>query len=284
MALPFLPIAERNFVWENALQLPPLPPADEPEWPSLALNNMVTYMANTWFNMSGNVWLFYGCGRVKNTNRSESWHSIMSKHYPHKPKYNVFLNDQQLVFSKSEQRISNLLAGARAKPQQPKYRKLVEKIEEYEQEHAQQLHNVSLYISTFPVFIFAFQSYTNIDRLITNYRHLRRISYLLHEIRNKSGSTQKRNAAAKKPINTTAVWTKDLGLVSDPFSIIMKADDDLISSDIVGNDDDFEDMSAVWMEYDDEDHKKIATEHLKDIILQENDSTVRLYYFQIELY
>lgn len=146
MALPLLPIPERNFIWERVLKHPPVAPPNEVNWPPLSnLQKFVGYVEETWFTKPYNTWCFFGGGRVKNTNRAESWNSVIAKLYDHKPKYSVFVHDQQLLFSKAEKRIEALNRGERARAQESKYKTLVEHILAYETEYSASMAQVTTF-------------------------------------------------------------------------------------------------------------------------------------------
>jgi hypothetical protein len=142
MALPLLPIEERDFIWEKVLRNPPAAPEGEQTWPVQEMQSFVEYVENTWFTKPGNSWCFFNGGRVKNTNRSEGWHSVIAKLYDRKPKYNVFIHDMQLLFSKAEKRLEALKRGEKAREQEKKYKILVDRIQAYEDELVESLQSV----------------------------------------------------------------------------------------------------------------------------------------------
>uniref|UniRef100_A0A914Q2L7 MULE transposase domain-containing protein n=1 Tax=Panagrolaimus davidi TaxID=227884 RepID=A0A914Q2L7_9BILA len=142
MALPLLPIDERDFIWEKVLRNPPAAPEAEQTWPVQEMQSFVEYVENTWFTKPGNSWCFFNGGRVKNTNRSEGWHSVIAKLYDRKPKYNVFIHDMQLLFSKAEKRLEALKRGEKAREQEKKYKILVDRIQAYEDELVESLQSV----------------------------------------------------------------------------------------------------------------------------------------------
>uniref|UniRef100_A0A914Y500 Transposase n=1 Tax=Panagrolaimus superbus TaxID=310955 RepID=A0A914Y500_9BILA len=202
MALPLLPIEERNFIWEKILKNPPAAPPNTTDWPTTEVTSkFVNYVETTWLTKPYNTWCFFGGGRVKNTNRSESWNSVISKLSDQKPKLNVFIHDQQLLFSKAEKRIEALLKGEKARDQEKKYKALVDRITAYEEE----------YLKTLPT------ATTEQQRIAINLRHLRRVQYLLHDIRNKSGATlkSKKKAAVVARGEESALWNADLGVLPE---------------------------------------------------------------------
>uniref|UniRef100_A0AC34FKE3 OTU domain-containing protein n=1 Tax=Panagrolaimus sp. ES5 TaxID=591445 RepID=A0AC34FKE3_9BILA len=124
MALPLLPIEERNFIWEKVLKNPPVAPPNARDWPSAAATKkFIDYVRTTWLTKPFNTWCFFGGGRAT----------------------------------------------------------------------------------------------TEQQRIAINLRHLRRVQYLLHDIRNKSGATlkSKKKAAVVARAEESALWNADLGVLPE---------------------------------------------------------------------
>uniref|UniRef100_A0A914Y030 Ubiquitin-like protease family profile domain-containing protein n=1 Tax=Panagrolaimus superbus TaxID=310955 RepID=A0A914Y030_9BILA len=153
----------------------------------------------------------------------------MSKRYKHKPTLSEFLSKQQVEFTMHDTRLKQLEANHDVKPRDIKYENLQYQLENYEAGYLNAYNSAT----------------TDAQRIGTMYTFIRKASYLLHDVRNKSGKTmksQKRQAVddLRKKANDSFVWKSDLNYskLGPSFDIIDSIEKSLIAE---GDDDnDFE--------------------------------------------
>uniref|UniRef100_A0A7E4WAR0 OTU domain-containing protein n=2 Tax=Panagrellus redivivus TaxID=6233 RepID=A0A7E4WAR0_PANRE len=176
LALPCLPPDEVDFMWDHLLQHPP----EKPEgcnvvWPEEALQQVRDYMLQ-WLNITDRTWNFFGLGRTRNTNAMEAFHRIMPCG-DRKPSLTRFLHFNNVFFTDVQNQLCRLEKGCRTKRRSKKYEKLQRTVFVMETELTD-----ALTVTEPP---------TSDKKVELLHKYCRKMSYLLHDIRNKAGATAK---------------------------------------------------------------------------------------------
>uniref|UniRef100_A0AC34FUT6 Transposase n=1 Tax=Panagrolaimus sp. ES5 TaxID=591445 RepID=A0AC34FUT6_9BILA len=220
MALPMLPKEDIPILAKELLKIPQPPMDSKVKWPTEELEKLKTYVESEWLNVfqekDNNKWCFYGLGRTKNTNAGEGYHSGLSKTMPKKPKYKVFLEIQKNRFSMNNTRIYKLKnTTVKTKCISEKYKELAERIERLEArlEKQKKMQHTP-------------EAYVEILR-----KHCEAVSYMLHEVRNKSLQTLKSKKIHSKSYNKESESEDNDSIFSDISEERNIEDDDNVSNE-----------------------------------------------------
>uniref|UniRef100_A0AC34EZE9 Transposase n=1 Tax=Panagrolaimus sp. ES5 TaxID=591445 RepID=A0AC34EZE9_9BILA len=185
MALPMVPKEDILFLWEDLSNIPQKPSDCIEPWPSSLLQEFADYITKNWIPLllekDNNRWSFFGLGRTKNTNPCEGYNSGLNQQLPKRPKYKIFLELQKSRFSMNDARIINLQTTT-VKPNwlNIKYTEIAKRI----QKHEMKLVKLKE------------QNLSEEELLQALKKHCERVSYELHDVRNKSLNTIKSGKTA----------------------------------------------------------------------------------------
>uniref|UniRef100_A0A914QHC9 OTU domain-containing protein n=1 Tax=Panagrolaimus davidi TaxID=227884 RepID=A0A914QHC9_9BILA len=235
LALPLLPHVHALFLWDTVLHNIPQCPENATEkqkedWPIKEVEELKCYMETNWIQRKDKMWEFFGLGRTKNTNVCETFHACLTRRYSSKPNLTEFLTKMQLEFTRFDDRIVQVIdLNFGLNPRNKKYQQLEQKLRQLEDEYIEAMNQPNL---------------SQCEAVSTMYRFCRKASYLLHDVRNKSGSTKKsankeKNQKLRKEAEESMIWKNDLNFaLIDLTDIIDQTEISMIKNGEI--DEDFE--------------------------------------------